>query len=353
MRSTVTVTPAQLPEVLLHVAVVRPVFLWGAPGIGKSSLVRRFATELGLECVTLLGTQLAPEDLIGVPELVGGRSRFAPPESIARHDPYCLFLDELNASSPEVQKAFYSLILDRRIGSYELPKGSIVIGAGNRAVDNALARPMASALVNRMIHVHLTASARDWLTWARRNDIHPWVLEYLTQRPDHLWSAAPKVEETFSTPRGWHMLSDALHSFGEDISEDILGVLAFGTVTANHASMFKAYVKTVRNAYGLEAVLRGDTRWPSAPQDRDLLYFLGEAFRARLVKELPHDKAHASAAGKRLAHRGKALLLELAELSLEIAQMVIAADDDGNPVLPAWFLVEVTRDLPRLVAARA
>ncbi|SES38580.1 ATP-binding protein [Lentzea albida] len=353
MRSTVTVTPAQLPEVLLHVAVVRPVFLWGAPGIGKSSLVRRFATELGLECVTLLGTQLAPEDLIGVPELVGGRSRFAPPESIARHDPYCLFLDELNASSPEVQKAFYSLILDRRIGSYELPKGSIVIGAGNRAVDNALARPMASALVNRMIHVHLTASARDWLAWARRNDIHPWVLEYLTQRPDHLWSAAPKVEETFSTPRGWHMLSDALHSFGEDISEDLLGVLAFGTVTANHASMFKAYVKTVRNAYGLEAVLRGDTRWPSAPQDRDLLYFLGEAFRARLVKELPHDKTHASAAGKRLAHRGKALLLELAELSLEIAQMVIAADDDGNPVLPAWFLVEVTRDLPRLVAARA
>jgi len=353
MRSTVTVTPAQLPEVLLHVAVVRPVFLWGAPGIGKSSLVRKFAAELGLECVTLLGTQLAPEDLIGVPELVGGRSRFAPPETIARQDPYCLFLDELNASSPEVQKAFYSLILDRRIGSYELPKGSIVIGAGNRAVDNALARPMASALVNRMIHVHLTASARDWLEWARESGIHPWVVEYLTQRPDHLWSAAPKVEETFSTPRGWHMLSDALHSFGEDISDELLGVLAFGTVTANHASMFKAYVKTVRHAYGLEAVLRGDARWPSAPADRDLLYFLAEAFRARLVKELPHDKAHASAAGKQLTHRGKALLLELAELSLEIAQMVIAADDDGNPVLPAWFLVEVTRDLPRLVAARA
>ncbi|MFC3896806.1 AAA family ATPase [Lentzea rhizosphaerae] len=353
MRSTVTVTPAQLPEVVLHVAVVRPVFLWGAPGIGKSSLVREFAAELGLECVTLLGTQLAPEDLIGVPELVGGRSRFAPPETIARQDPYCLFLDELNASSPEVQKAFYSLILDRRIGSYELPKGSIVIGAGNRAVDNALARPMASALVNRMVHVHLTASSRDWLAWARENGIHPWVLEYLTQRPDHLWSAAPKVEETFSTPRGWHMLSDALHSFGEDISEELLGVLAFGTVTANHASMFKAYVKTVRHAYGLEAVLRGDARWPSAPADRDLLYFLAEAFRARLVKELPHDKAHAPAAGKHLAHRGKALLLELAELSLEIAQMVIAADDDGNPVLPAWFLVEVTRDLPRLVAARA
>jgi hypothetical protein len=353
MRSAVAVTPVQLPEVLLHVAVVRPVFLWGAPGIGKSSLVREFAESLGLDCVTLLGTQLAPEDLIGVPELVNGRSRFAPPESIARDEPYCLFLDELNASSPEVQKAFYSLILDRRIGAYELPEGSVVIGAGNRATDNALARPMASALVNRMVHVHLTASPKDWLAWAGGAGIHPWVLDYLTQRPDHLWSAPPKAEEPFSTPRGWHMLSDALHSYGDDVTDDVLGVLAFGTLTSSHASTFKAYVKTVRHAYGLEAVLRGDVRWPHAPEDRDLLYFLAEAFRARLVKELPADKAHAPTNGKLLAHRGKALLVELAELSLEIAQMVIAADEHGNSVLPAWFLVEVTRDLPRLVAARA
>lgn len=60
---------------------------------------------------------------------------FCPPESIARDEPYCLFLDELNAATPDVQKAFYSLILDRRIGTYELPKGSIVIGS------QAAARP--------------------------------------------------------------------------------------------------------------------------------------------------------------------------------------------------------------------
>ena len=72
MESAITVTPAQLPGLLLHLAVARPVFVWGAPGIGKSSLVRQFAASLGLECVTLLGTQLAPEDLIGVPELRDG-----------------------------------------------------------------------------------------------------------------------------------------------------------------------------------------------------------------------------------------------------------------------------------------
>lgn len=55
---------------------------------------------------------------------------------IARDEPYCLFLDELNACSHEVQQAFYSLIDDRRIGEYYLPKASIVIGAGNRAQDS-------------------------------------------------------------------------------------------------------------------------------------------------------------------------------------------------------------------------
>jgi MoxR-like ATPase len=352
MESAITVTPAELPGVLLHVAVVRPVFVWGAPGIGKSSLVRAFAGSLGLECVTLVGTQLAPEDLIGVPELRDGRSRFAPPESIARTEPYCLFLDELNSSSPDVQKAFYSLILDRRIGGYELPEGSIVIGAGNRASDNALARPMASALVNRLVHVHLRADTTDWLDWAVRSGVHPWVIDHITLRPDHLWAKPPKAESTFSTPRSWHMLSDALGSYGDGIDEQTLRVLAAGTLTAAHAQAFTAYVKTLRHRYDLEAVLKGDAAWPARPEDRDLLYYLAETFRARLAHDLPADKDRAPARLRDFAHRSKALLVELAEISLECAQLVIATDEHGAAVLPAWFMVEIGRDLPRLVAAR-
>lgn len=350
MQAVVTVTPTQLPEVLLNVAVVRPVFLWGAPGIGKSSLVRQFAASLGLECVSLLGTQLAAEDLMGVPQIVDGRSRFCPPELIAREEPYCLFLDELNAAPPDVQKAFYSLILDRRIGSYELPPGSVVIGAGNRATDQALARPMASALVNRLVHVHLNASAADWLTWAVNEGIHPWIIEYLTQRPDHLWSQPPKTEAPFSTPRAWHMLSDILHSYGDEVGDETIALLAYATLTPTHAAAFRAYLKTVRHAYDLEAILKGDARWPSAPDDRDLLYFLAETFRARLGRELPADRRHASPSVRQFAFRAKGLLVELAEISLEMAQLVISGEED---TLPSWFLVEAARDLPRLVAARA
>lgn len=56
-----------------------------------------------------------------MPQIVDGKSRFCPPRQIAREEPYCLFLDELNACSHEVQKSFYSLIHERRVGDYVMP----------------------------------------------------------------------------------------------------------------------------------------------------------------------------------------------------------------------------------------
>src|SRR5215212_9497368 len=337
METTVTVTQSQLIEFLLNVAVVRPVFIWGPPGIGKSSLVEHFANLVGLECISLLGSQLAPEDLIGVPQILDGVSRFCPPRLIARAEPYCLFLDELNACSHEVQKAFYSLIHERRIGEYCLPTGSIVIGAGNRAQDSAIVKPMSSALLNRMVHVHLRVSHRDWLEWAGEHGIHPLVLEYVGLRPDHLWSAPPKHEEPFSTPRSWHMLSDALHEFGERLTDQWLDVVTVGCLTPHHAGQFKAFVKQVRSRYRLNAILKGEMGWPSRPEERDVLYFLAHSLRAQLAKELPPERGGAGDAQRELAHRAKALIKELATISLEIAQMMVAKEN--GEALPGWFLV--------------
>lgn len=79
MELSVSIDQNQLKELLLQVGLVRPVFIWGAPGIGKSAIVEQFAAELGLPCVCLTGSQLAPEDLIGVPQIVNGTSVFCPP----------------------------------------------------------------------------------------------------------------------------------------------------------------------------------------------------------------------------------------------------------------------------------
>jgi len=135
MNAVATVTQSQLVEPLLAVSPVRPVFIWGPPCAGTSSIVPRFASDVGPACDSPLGPQPAPEDLLGVPRLDGGTSRFCPPRTIARTEPYCLFLDELNACAHGVQTAFYSLIHERRIGEYHLPPGSIVNGTGDRARD--------------------------------------------------------------------------------------------------------------------------------------------------------------------------------------------------------------------------
>jgi hypothetical protein len=352
VNAAIAVSQKQLSEFLLNVAVVRPVFIWGPPGVGKSSLVQAFAAQVGLECVSLLGSQLAPEDILGVPQIVDGCSRFCPPRVIARDKPYCLFLDELNACSHEVQKSFYSLIHERRVGEYELPAGSIVVGAGNRAQDSAIVKPMSSALLNRMVHVHLTVSHRDWLDWAFGAGIHPWVTDYVQNRPDHLWTQPPRHEEPFSTPRSWHMLSDAIKEYGEKMTDDLLEVLAFGCLSPSHAGQFKAFVKNLRSRYQLDAILRGEAPWPHEPGDRDVLYFLAQSFRARLVKELPSDKAKMNDRHKQLAHRAKALLSDLAAISLEMAQTVVSKEDgqasEPSQGLPPWFLVEIVRDVPRL-----
>jgi hypothetical protein len=352
VNAAVSVSQKELSAFLLNVAVVRPVFIWGPPGVGKSSLVQQFAAEVGLPCVSLLGSQLAPEDILGVPQIEDGVSRFCPPRVIARAEPYCLFLDELNACSHEVQKSFYSLIHERRVGEYVLPEGSIVVGAGNRSQDSAIVKPMSSALLNRMVHVHLKVSHRDWLDWAHTANIHPWVLDYVTNRPDHLWTQPPKHEEPFSTPRSWHMLSDALHEYAGKLDDTLLEVLAYGCLSPHHAGQFKAFVKHLRTRYQLQSILKGETPWPHEPADRDVLYFLSQSFRAHLVKELPAEKSAQAERHKQLAHRGKALLTDLAAISLEMAQMVVAKSGDGAEGLPAWFLAEIVRDLPRLAQKR-
>lgn len=350
MNLPISVTQSDLLEILLNVATIRPVFIWGAPGIGKSALVEKFAAEVGLPCVSLLGSQLAPEDIIGIPQIQDDVSTFLPPKMIARKEPYVLFLDELNACSQEVQKAFYSLIHERRIGEYHLPAGSIVIGAGNRAQDSAIVKTMSSALINRMFHVQLKADPTQWLNWAYEEGLHPWVINYITQRPDHLFSEPPKTEEPYSTPRSWHMLSDALkeyHAEDNAMSEAMLKMITYGCISASHAGMFLAFVKQMGNSHLLADIIKGEAKWPAKPEERDVLYFLAQSFRAKLLHELPENKKQLGKAGQYLTHRAKALIKELSSISYEIAQMVVSADE--GKVIPEWFMIEIVRDLPRLI----
>lgn len=352
MISQISLSIKQVQEFLLNVATARPVFIWGPPGVGKSSLVEQFAQQLGLDCVALLGSQLAPEDLIGIPKIEGGVSRFYPPSMIVRDREFVLFIDELNIASQEIQKAFYSLILDKRIGEYRLPKGSVIIGAGNRAHDAALAKQMPSALVNRMVHVHLRASHREWLEWAETHGIHPWVLDYIRARPTQLATEVPPArEEPFSTPRSWHCVSDALYAFGPEPAADLLDALLFGSLTRDHALGFKAFLKQIRNKFSVHKILKGEELWPSAPEDRDLTYFLTQSLRDLLIKELPPKETEMSRDARDMAQSARGALKSLARIDGELAQLVLTENDVGTRV-PDWFVLDIAKELPRLLEQR-
>lgn len=349
MNSHIQLDINQLKEFLLNIAPHRPVFVWGPPGIGKSSVINQFCKELSLECVALLGSQLAAEDLIGIPQIDGKVSRFVPPSMIVRDEGYCLFIDELNIAASEVQKAFYSLILDKRIGEYHLPQGSIVIGAGNRSADSALVKQMPSALVNRMIHIHLKVNHRIWLDWASNNNIHPWVIEYIQARPKHLATEiAPTDESPFSTPRSWQYVSEGLIAFGENANPLLVEALLYGSLTKEHAMNFQSFVKQVKYKYSVAKIIKGDEKWPAKPEDRDILLFLVHSMRDYLIKELPQNQDSISAEKKVMVVNVKNALKSLTHIDLEYAQNILARDETGHS-LPVWFLTEITKELPKLM----
>src|SRR5215471_3793460 len=162
-----TITLSEAKQLIQCMAHEQSFLLLSAPGVGKSEMVYQAAAEANLPCRSLLGTQIAPEDVSGVPFIVGERSVFCPPRVLLPEnpEPFCLFLDELPACTPDVQKAFYSLLLERRLGEYPLPPGTWVVAAGNRAEDRALVRTISSALINRVLILQVRIDVPEWLTW--------------------------------------------------------------------------------------------------------------------------------------------------------------------------------------------
>ena len=86
---------------------------------------------------------------------------FVPPDFLPTKSKGILFLDEMNSAPRAVQAAAYQLILNRKIGEYELPVGWAVVAAGNRAGDRAVVNDMPSALANRLVHIDFKVDVDD------------------------------------------------------------------------------------------------------------------------------------------------------------------------------------------------
>lgn len=268
-----TITLSQAKALIRCMAHQQSFLLLSPPGVGKSEMVYQAAADAGLPCRSLLGTQIAPEDVSGIPRIVGERSVFCPPRVLLPEhpEPFCLFLDELPACAPDVQKAFYSLLLERRLGEHQLPAGTWVVAAGNRVQDRALVRALSSALVNRVCILNIRVDVQEWLDWGTANGVRADVLNFVSYMPDALMRPVPADPQPFSTPRAWTLLSrglDLAESAGV-LTPELRRALAFGRVSAEDAAVYCALAEeSIQRMQPLTSYIEDPASLPSGDAAR-------------------------------------------------------------------------------------
>jgi hypothetical protein len=241
----------------------RPVFLWGPPGIGKSDIVKQIGQDAGRDVIDVRLALWEPTDIKGIPyyNAEKGTMVWAPPSELPM-DPEStaiIFLDELNSAPPAVQAAAYQLILNRRVGTYSLPKGVDIVAAGNREGDRGVTYRMPAPLANRFIHLEAKVDFDDFQEWAVMNNVHPEVVGYVGFAKQDLYDFDPKSpSKAFATPRSWVFVSDLLWEDDTDI--DTLHNLIAGAVGDGLAVKFMAHRKIAGRLPKAEDILSGKVK---------------------------------------------------------------------------------------------
>jgi hypothetical protein len=223
------------------------VMLWGAPGVGKSSIVAQVAASHDLEFIDVRLSQLAPTDLRGLPVAEDGLAKWFAPEFLPRAGRGVLFMDEINMAAPTMQGIAQQLILDRKVGSYTLPAGWFVWAAGNRREDRASVFEMPAPLANRFLHLEVSPDLESFKRYAFGRNLNERLIAFLSFRPN-LLHALDSKSPAWPSPRSWEMASRLL-SVGLEISP---------AVGEGAAAEFAAFEKVYAALPDLEPILNGD-----------------------------------------------------------------------------------------------
>jgi hypothetical protein len=201
---------------------------------------------------------------------------------IERHGPVgVLFLDEITSAPPSVSAAAYQLILDRRLGAYEVPAGWAIFAAGNRQGDRGVTYTMPAPLANRFSHFEIEANLDDWVSWAYSNGIDERLIGFLRFRPERLFDFDPAHNPVaFPSPRSWEFAHRALQKFGD--SPELLLATLQACVGPAAGLELNAFVENLERMPDLDAILRGEQ--VPVPLEVDLQYAVASALVGRATR---------------------------------------------------------------------
>lgn len=269
-----------------------PVMLWGPPGVGKSQIVAKIALQHSVPLIDIRLSQMEPTDLRGIPFRKGELVEWSIPSVLpdaGRHGPAgILFLDEITSAPPTVSAAAYQLILDRRLGEYQVPAGWVIFAAGNRQGDRGVTYAMPAPLANRFTHYEVEVNLDDWVDWAHNEGIDPRVIAFLRFRPDLLFSFDPAhTPIAFPSPRSWEFAHRALQKFDRT---DLLADALMACVGQSAGLELKTFVDNMAQMPDIDAIVAGDEA--DVPHGIDLQYGVAAALVRRALQAA--DSANAA-----------------------------------------------------------
>jgi hypothetical protein len=257
-------------------------------------MVAQIAARHGIPVTDIRLSQMEPSDLRGIPFRVGDHVEWAVPAMLPdseRHGPEgILFLDEITSAPPSVSAAAYQLILDRRLGAYEVPAGWAIFAAGNRLGDRGVTYTMPSPLANRFSHFEVETHLDDWVAWAYANGIDERVIAFLRFRPELLFDFDPAHNPVaFPSPRSWEFAHRGLQKFA-DHPALLQGTLQACVGPAAGIEL-SAFVENLDKMPDLDAILQGEE--VPVPTEIDLQYAVAAALVGRAIRARENGNAAA------------------------------------------------------------
>jgi hypothetical protein len=253
-------------------------------------MVAQIAARHGARVIDIRLSQMEPSDLRGIPFRVDGRVEWAVPSLLPdaeRHGQAgVLFLDEITSAPPAVSAAAYQLILDRRLGDYQVPPHWAIFAAGNRQGDRGVTYSMPAPLANRFSHFEVETHLDDWVSWAYANGIDERVIGFLRFRPELLFDFDPAHNPVaFPSPRSWEFAHRGLRKF-EDHPELLQGTLQACVGPAAGVEL-TAFVNSLDQMPDLDAIVAGEA--VQVPREIDLQYAVAAALVGRAIRARKGD----------------------------------------------------------------
>ncbi len=271
-------TKGEFGEYEIPVVNQRPVFLLGAPGVGKTAIMEQIAQELNIALVSYSMTHHTRQSAIGLPfikhEEYEGMSydvtEYTMSEIIASIYEIMretgikegiLFLDEINCVSETLAPSMLQFLQYKVFGRHRVPDGWVIVTAGNPPEFNKSVREFDVAILDRLKVMNVEADYRTWKEYALEQGVHPAIISFLDLKKEYFYLIENTVNgRAYVTARGWEDLSQMIRLYedaGMNVDDTLIDqYIRNDSVVKEFGAYYELYCKYKRD-YHVEDILKG------------------------------------------------------------------------------------------------